>query len=262
MKINITTDKRNENADFQWILRRSAEELRDNIEGVVLNENDLPSDISYFINYAYYRPREGISIAHFTHLEESDFHNFRNIFKNVMTQVEFATCTCDITRDILKDGGIEHIYKIPYGCDSRVEKKVLFGVVGSTKPTGRKGEHLVREMVKERFDVAAWGKGWACKQLHNTWGGLLDFYKSIDYLIVTATIEGGPVPVIDAINAGVPVIAPNVGWCWEYPVIRYQKGNWESLRQVLIQLTNPPTWQDWIDGHKAMFEDVIRRHDG
>ena len=20
---------------------------------------------------------------------------------------------------------------------------------------------------------------------------------------------------------GVPVIAPNVGWCWEYPVIRY-----------------------------------------
>ena len=47
------------------------------------------------------------------------------------------------------------------------------------------------------------------------------FYNSIDYLLVTGKIEGGPMPVKEAIARGVPVIAPDVGWSWDHPVLEY-----------------------------------------
>jgi glycosyltransferase involved in cell wall biosynthesis len=113
-------------------------------------------------------------------------------------------------------------------------------------------------MVDSGFDVRAWGHGWPCRTAFNSWDELPQFYKLIDYLVVTSNIEGGPVPVIDAIRAGVPVIAPDVGWCWEYPVIRYMKGSWKNLYEVLSKLTKPPTWKDWIEGHKKMFETTYK----
>ena len=50
---------------------------------------------------------------------------------------------------------------------------------------------------------------------------LPDFYRSIDYLLVLSENEWGPLPVLEALAMGKPVIAPDVGWCWDYPVIRY-----------------------------------------
>lgn len=79
------------------------------------------------------------------------------------------------------------------------------------------------------------------------------FYAAIDYLVVTSTEEGGPMPVLEAIARGVPVIAPNVGWCWEFPVLRYAVGEYEALRQVLEQLTAPPSWEHWGHAHARLF---------
>jgi glycosyltransferase involved in cell wall biosynthesis len=252
MKINIITEHRR-NADFQGILRRASEELANNIPNAEINGSN--GDINYFINYATYKDLGGIPIAHFTHLEDKGF--FRDVFFMVAQKVKHATCTCDITYNLLRKEDIKHIYKIPYGSNNRLEKPIYFGVVGSTKKSGRKGEHLVGKMIEEGFNVYAWGEGWGdCHYIHNTWDGLPSFYKLIDYLVVTSLVEGGPVPVVDAIRAGVPVIAPDVGWCWEYPVIKYDKGNWDSLKTVLDKLTKPPTWNDWIEGHKRMFEGV------
>ena len=33
---------------------------------------------------------------------------------------------------------------------------------------------------------------------------------------------------------GVPIIAPNVGWCWEYPVIKYSSD--EELLDIISSL--------------------------
>jgi hypothetical protein len=60
-------------------------------------------------------------------------------------------------------------------------------------------------------------------------------------------------PLVDAIAHGVPVIAPDVGWAWEYPVIRYTRGDWDSLQSVLSGLTQAPTWDGWAEGHRALF---------
>lgn len=62
------------------------------------------------------------------------------------------------------------------------------------------------------------------------------FYKNIDYLVILSNNEGGLMPVIEAIASGKPVIAPDVGWCWDYPVIKYN--TIEDLKQILTKLSS------------------------
>jgi len=69
---------------------------------------------------------------------------------------------------------------------------------------------------------------------------LPDFFKSIDYLVVTSSIEGGPFPVIESLAIGKPVIAPNVGWCWEYPVIKYD-GTYDDLERIIKKILSIKT---------------------
>jgi hypothetical protein len=40
-----------------------------------------------------------------------------------------------------------------------------------------------------------------------------------------------------------PVIAPNIGWCWEFPVIKYS--SFEELESIISKLASPCiTWED------------------
>lgn len=254
--INIFCEERS--GTFPWILRRAAEELRDNIPNVTLNGHS--GDINYSINYMFVKDVPGIKIGHFTHLEEKG--NSRKVFLQGLDHYDYFTCTSKKTRNIiwnLKQELNGRIHIIKYGCDERLKKPIVFGVVGRTYPSGRKGDHLVKMLIENNYNVVSWGKGWSCPSSQfNTWEDLPKFYDSIDYLIVTSSNEGGPVPVIDAIQAGVPVIAPDVGWCWEFPCIHYEVDNGIDLLKVLHKLSNPPTWEDWVKWHKWLFNEVLK----
>lgn len=52
-----------------------------------------------------------------------------------------------------------------------------------------------------------------------TYENMYEFYRSIDFLICTSTSEGGPLPVFEAISAGVPVVSTNVGLTKEMSTI-------------------------------------------
>jgi glycosyltransferase involved in cell wall biosynthesis len=73
------------------------------------------------------------------------------------------------------------------------------------------------------------------------------WFAGLDYYLVTSDSEGGPIPVLEAIAAGVPVIAPDVGFCWEYPVIRYS--GIDELRRTL----------EWLGAKRDPARAAVRR---
>lgn len=64
----------------------------------------------------------------------------------------------------------------------------------------------------------------------------------MNYILITAENEGGPMPVLESLAVGTPVIAPkNVGWCDEYPTIRYE--TYDELENLLKSLVIKDTWK-------------------
>ena len=82
---------------------------------------------------------------------------------------------------------------------------------------------------------------------------LPDFYSKIDYLLILSKNEGGPIPVLEAISMGKPVIAPDVGWCWDHPVIKYN--NIEELKNIIKTLSSyTNTDKPWSDSSNELME--------
>jgi len=227
-----------------WILSRAGKEL----DGL-----DVPG--TYFINYALFDETQPKPWgAFFTHIEPK----YEKLFNEVAGKVNYAVCSNRIIKKYLEDIGVPKVEIIPHGHDERVKKDITFGVVGRVYPSGRKGEHLVDKMLEKCYNVIAMGEGWPCEK-YCDWEKAKDFYNKIDYLVITSTIEGGPVPTFDALASGTPIIAPiGVGHCDEYPGIRYQKGNWDSLNKVMDKLVNPPKWSDWYGKHEELFKSITK----
>lgn len=242
MRVNIVTEKK----ENTWILRRLAEDLAA-MDGVSI---DCPegADAQYYINYALYdEAHPGIKIAYFTHIEDAGPN--RKKFVEVMEKCDVAVMmNSKLVSHPKKTVVIAPATNI--GVGSRVP---IFGVAGKTYSSGRKGQYLVQNMVEAGYSVRAWGYGWPCDIVGNGHEGLSRFYLSLDYLLIPSLNEGGPMPVLEAIALNVPVIAPDVGFCWDHPVIRYEKGSWESLNEVLTKLAKPRTREDWCRDHQKLF---------
>lgn len=259
MKINIICSNQN------WILSRVAEELSNRISGAVLNGRGN-FDIDYSIPYKLkeYKQSAPIRVGLFTHLEkEGDIK--RDSFFKALSIFDYAIALSDKTAEEIDNAtGIE-AEVINLGTDLRRDEGPLFGVCGKTYSSGRKNEHFVKKMINLGLEVIAAGDGWPCETFC-TAESLSDytcrqrFYKKIDYLVVTSKIEGGPMPVLEAIAMGTPVIAPDIGWCWDYPVIKYHRNSWLSLSNILTKLAGPRTWQDCADEHYKFFKQIYMKH--
>lgn len=220
-----------------WIIKRLADELA----GL-----DFPGLI-YFMTYAMYEKTSQPSAALFTHFEENNAKRFENAARNVDFAIALSEKTAQDVRRYRKQCAVIH-------CGSDLRKEVVFGVVGRVYPSGRKGENLIAELSNE-FNFLALGTGWPCKMVDVS---REKFYTMIDYLVVPSIIEGGPIPVLDAIAMGVPVISGDVGWSWDYPGIRFSKGNVDSLRNVLLKLSAVRTWSDWKRDHKFLLNNFLK----
>lgn len=219
------------------------------LPGVIVNGAGSAYAATYYMPMSrYWIPKvtaRGFRIGWFTHAPAADVRQF-------VPLVQAHVAMNQSMLQLLQTSGAPEAVLLRPGTH-RIPKPLTFGVCGATKPDGRKGEALVRQMQAAGYTVIAHGAGWPCRTVSTTVEHLADFYAAIDYLVVTSTIEGGPMPVIDAIANGVPVIAPDVGWCWEFPVMRYPRGDWAGLEAVLAALSHPPSWAQWADGHRALF---------
>jgi hypothetical protein len=269
VRVNVVVGEKRVNVlgKMGWILERFAKEL-EAIPGVRVNAGreertyDNTAEINYFITArdAVKYPQAGRKIALFTHGERG--------FVSIGA-LEACVAMNETMAAKLRELGARDVTVIRAGTWPK-KREPVFGVIGRVYRDGRKGEALVRAAVEHGFRFVSCGlrpgdrrwhrtmlEQWPCPMTH----GIDEreaFYDSIDYLVVTATEEGGPMTVPEAIARHVPVIAsPEVGHCGEFPIIPYERGSWESLRKVLEGLSQPPTWEGWVDAHRQLFARLL-----
>jgi len=259
-------------ADRGWILEKLANEIavRSNLVSVS-TVPDPSADLQYYINYSCRRRRVGpVEIAFFTHSERDEAARKR--YFDIAADVEHSVCMSKRYADELGEAGIKDVTTITPGVDLETfEPKVRIGVIGRTYHTGRKGESLVADVMDvPGIDWRFTGQGWPGKSVFVDNDKMPDFYNDLDYVLIPALYEGGPMSVLEGLACGVPIIASDVGWVDEYPHIPFENGNSQSLRAVLTRLVDERlklrgsvehrTWAAWGDAHLEMFDKVARKH--
>jgi len=233
-----------------WILERMARELGPSVSincGLEERQADRdPEVLNYYMparDFLKYPPA-GLSIGLYTH-GPTGFELASGFVACVTMNRAMAAKLTQAAR----------VVTIRPGTDP-VARSVTFGVCGRmTGKGGRKGPELIKSAVKAGFFFVACSDSPAPCLVTHPIAERSAFYLSIDYLVVTSTNEGGPMPLLEAIAHGVPVIAPpTVGWCGEFPIIPYQAGSWPALCEVLVQLSKPPTWEAWRMEHQQLFD--------
>ena len=114
----------------------------------------------------------------------------------------------------------------------------VVGVSGYVYKGGRKGENLVAQLAQselgQQIKLVASGKGWPIPTKEYRWEDLHKFYQSLDVFLCTALEEGIPMPPLEALACGVPVVVPeNVGLLDDlkisYPSVAYQCGQYDDM---------------------------------
>src|SRR5512139_940126 len=125
-----------------------------------------------------------------------------------------------------------------YAIRERTQVKLpVIGISGFTDRSGRKGEKLLATLAAEmdgKARLIASGKGWPVETKLHKMSELPAFYNSLDLYVCTSLIEGVPMPPLEALACGVPVVIPQgVGMLDELPsgpgVWRYPKGDSASF---------------------------------
>jgi len=244
VKINIVTEPAP-----GWVLRMIAENWADHLPDCSITSMapDTRADINFYVNWDIYKESSaGIDVGYFTHRELNDKAAGER-FDIKARQMDYCIGMCDNTLNQLPLGK-SSIIKPGIGSQYKgVKSCITFGVVGRAYDSGRKQFKIINEL-----------KGIPSARIYITNGKLTDdqmpgFYEDIDYLLVLSNNEGGPLPVLEAISNGVPVIAPNVGWCWDYPVIKYEGIN--DLRKIITVLSSQTdTEKVWIYSSNKLLE--------
>lgn len=257
-------------SDRSWILERLASEIADRLDYVTYDtEPDLKAQIVYYMTYGCRRHRIApVEAALFTHYEESASgacDAARESFWNAARDVDHCVCMCARYENMLREKEVPSVCTIPPGVDhDEMKVKVKIGVVGRTYHTGRKGEALVEQVMDiPEIEWHFTGSGWPGPARSIPPGKMGDFYHSMDYILVPALYEGGPMCVPEALACGRPVIAPPIGWVDMFPHIEYETGNADDLRRVLQAIVDERkslaastcniTWERWAQEHDALF---------
>ena len=192
---------------------------------------DWTADLNYFIPWLGMLNTElkGPCVMYYTHTNKGS----EQAVKWAADHCSQVVCMAETGQRELKDLGvttpITTIHPPVHGFYPR-KRNIL--IVGSEQPNGRKRSWLLLELAW-KYDLTPYhfniiGTGWedVVEKLKNLGvsvthrptvdhDALQTAYHTSDALLVTGLREGGPLPVLEALASGIPVISPNYGFAAE-----------------------------------------------
>lgn len=269
IRLRIVTEKPG------WIMHRMAKEIADRLPNAKINEDYPEANIHYYINYGYFLklPEQGLVVSNFTHFDDS---KLSDRWEWSAINSDHCVAISKLTADDLYKFDIpqKKVSVIPIGADESFKPKLTLGIVGRTYDGGRKGEHLVKALLEDQelmedIQIVAKNDGWGVP----VWNFFNhhEFYRAIDYLLIPAIKEGGPVPFMEALACGTMSIAPAIGVIPDFPYIHYEVGQIESLKKTIARIKTeflerkyrlasfmePYNWDTWANKHIALFHQLV-----
>jgi glycosyltransferase involved in cell wall biosynthesis len=213
--------------------------------------------LAYYVNYALYGGPSGlVDVGFFTHREDVA------AFLGRARRLDWCVCMARQYADWLQGHGLRTVSHIPMGCDYyRYPCRLVLGVVGRLEHP-RKGRDLVAQLRRLPFVELLATEGRLAEE------ELRAFYQRLDYVLIPATVEGGPLSLLEGLALGKPVIAPEgVGLVPEFGptphLRRYRAGDLAALVRLLTacyeekrqrnRLVAGRTWDDWAEAHHQLF---------
>lgn len=220
--------------DRNWVMEKLVTHFHKYLPNSKISDRaDLRADINFYFNWHGMRSKTKFDVCFFTHIEN------RQWWDTIANACDIA-----VLMGNKYDGTVPEDKKLifhPPPFESFLpQKPIKVLVVGRSYPSGRKN-----------FEVAKLISSLENVDLKFTEGKLSEYelkqdYLDTDYVLVTSKIEAGPMCVVEALAMNKPVIAPDVGWCWEYPVIKFSDDN--DLIRIFKKLSfKDSVWKTSVD---------------
>jgi predicted O-methyltransferase YrrM len=212
---------------------------------------------------------EGKHIIAYTHCNP----NMQAQLMDACARADLIVCMSYEGRRELVEMGVDpaKLWVIYASADFNYRKR-LVGIVGYPQPNGRKREQIIMDLAWQMdltpFQFLFVGGEWEpfVAQLQSlgvtascfhadTNQHLADVYNRLDLLLVTGYVEGGPLPLLEAMAAGVPVLSPRFGYAADlldyeqiYDDLKGLRARLEEFTAAGIfhhQLVHSWTWRDY-----------------
>jgi glycosyltransferase involved in cell wall biosynthesis len=263
-----------------WILRKLARYLVDGlpyVSGAPWRPSLVESyDLTYYVNFQLcrrpraplrrrllWRPaRSRIVGAFFPHREDDEFDA-------VARKLDFCVAPSARYADYLREYCNPNSHLIYHGIDlQRFSPKLRLGFIGRRYKTGRKGEELLRAAAALPY-----------VEVHSTEGKLSDgeipeFYQSIDFVLITSSIEGGPLCFQEGLASGKEILSTDVGMVSEFrnapgvhvfhdreELLRLLDRKWQE-RRALGASVREFSIEYWVREHDKLFRRLLERRTG
>jgi hypothetical protein len=292
MMVNVLC--RNLNDDR--VIPRFSRYLRDHLGWSLTARPDPGADVYYLSGYFEWSVmRKAMAdrpaAAYFTHIETEPPGNAKaQLFHSVAERVELRVATAAMyAAELVRYGPTaqisppveRHRFALSPGPSPSGRGGMVAGLSGYTYGNGRKGEALATALVGSKAGrMAEWrasGRGWPVPTRRYSWAEMPAFYQALDILVVTADVEGIPMPPLEAMACGASIVVPReVGLLDELPdtpgIHRYRRGDESDLArafgealelrpdvdtEALRAVTEPYSILAWCEQHRQVFEEVF-----
>lgn len=277
------------NFEDDRVLPRFARYLRDGL-GWSLTRAPQPADVHYLMGYfetQVCRPWPSGPVASlFTHREEEPPNGAKALlYDEIARKVGLRVAMCHKYGEPLEKIGptiqpplpVERDRFVPAKKNRGLRQSPVVGLAGFTYRNKRKGDDLASRIIRSTKMACRWettGHGWdgAKRTRMLKWDDMPSFYQQLDVLVCPSRVEGGPMPVLEALSCGVKVVVPRgVGIIDEIPdvggIVRYKRGDVRdmeaALRLAIVTESSPEALREtvaahsveaWCKGHKEGFE--------